>query len=51
MASSLSSLVNNLAEGIYEIKCKYKHNENMKLAALDINITTTLFYTQTLKVI
>ena len=27
MASSLSSLVNNLAEGIHEIKCKYKHDD------------------------
>ena len=25
MASSLSNLVNNLAQGIYKIKCKYGH--------------------------
>ena len=25
MASSLSNLVNNLAEGVHEIKCKYGH--------------------------
>ena len=27
MESSLSSLVNNLAEGIHKAKCKYKHND------------------------
>ena len=27
MASSLSNLVNNLAEGIHKVKCKYKHND------------------------
>ena len=26
MASSLSGLVNNLAEGVHKIKCKYEHN-------------------------
>ena len=26
MASSLSSFVNNLAEGIHKIKCKYEHD-------------------------
>ena len=26
MASSLSNLVNNLAEGIHKIKCKYEHD-------------------------
>ena len=26
MASSLSNLVNNLAEGIHKIKCKYGHD-------------------------
>ena len=25
MASSLSNLVNNFAEGVYEIKCKYEN--------------------------
>ena len=28
MASSLSNLVNNLFEGIHEIKCKYGHDKN-----------------------
>ena len=27
MASSLSNLVNNLAEGIYRNKCKYGHHD------------------------
>ena len=27
MASSLSNLIYNLAEGVYKIKCKYKHND------------------------
>ena len=27
MASSLSNLVNKLAEGIHKIKCKYKHGD------------------------
>ena len=26
MASSLSNLVNNLAEGIHKTKCKYRHD-------------------------
>ena len=27
MASSLSNLINNIAEGIHKIKCKYGHND------------------------
>ena len=27
MVSSLSNLVNNLAEGIHKIKCKYGHDD------------------------
>ena len=27
MASSLSDLVNNFVEGIYKIKCKYRHDD------------------------
>ena len=27
MASSLSNPVNNLCEGIYRIKCKYRHDD------------------------
>ena len=26
MTSSLANLVNNLAEGVYKIKCKYRHD-------------------------
>ena len=29
MASLLSNLVNNLTEGIHEIKCKYRHDDNI----------------------
>ena len=33
MASSLSNLVNNLAEGAHRVKCKYgDDDENVKLA-------------------
>ena len=27
MANSLSNLVNNLAEGIHRIECKYRHDD------------------------
>ena len=27
MASSLSNLFNNLSQGIYKIKCKYRHDD------------------------
>ena len=41
MSSSLSNLPNNLAEGIPEIKCKYRHDDkNVKLVALNTDITT-----------
>ena len=29
MASLLSNLVNNLTEGIHEIKCKYRHDDKI----------------------
>ena len=32
MASSLSNLINNLAEEFHKIKCKYGHDKNMKHA-------------------
>ena len=52
MASSVSSLVNNLPEGIHKIKCKYKDvDKNVKLAESNINIDTTFLNTQTLKMI
>ena len=28
MAISISNLINNLSEGIHEIKCKYGHHDN-----------------------
>ena len=52
MASSVSSLVNNLPGGIHKIKCKYKDvDKNVKLAESNINIDTTFLNTQTLKMI
>ena len=30
MASSLSNLANNLAEGIHQIKCKYGHDNKKR---------------------
>ena len=52
MASSLSNLVNNFAEEIHKIKCKYEHNDkNVNLAELNINIVTVFLNIQTLKMI
>ena len=52
MASSLSSLVNNLSEGIHKIKCKDEHDElDMKLVQLNIKIASAFFNTQALKMI
>ena len=31
MASSLSNAVDNLVQGIYKIKCKYRHYKNVEL--------------------
>ena len=50
MASSLSSFVNNLAEGIHKIKCKYKHNDKKcELAELNTKIATAFLNIQTSK--
>ena len=52
MASSLSNFVNNPAEGIHKIKCKYEHDvKNVKHAELNINFATVFLNTQTLKMI
>ena len=52
MTSSSSTLVNNLAEGIQKIKCKYRHdNKKSKIAGLNTNIVSTFLNTQTLKMI
>ena len=43
-----SNLVNNLAEGIHKVICKYKHDDkNVKLAELDINIVTAFLNIET----
>ena len=50
MASSLSNLVNNFAEGIHKIKCKCGHNDkNVKLAELNTKIASVFLNTQTLE--
>ena len=50
MASSLSNLVNNFAEGIHKIKCKCAHNDkNVKLAELNTKIASVFLNTQTLE--
>ena len=49
MAISLSNLVNNLSEGIHEIKCKYGQHD--KKCETYINIATGFLNTQTLKMI
>ena len=52
MASSLPNFVNNPAEGIHKIKCKYEHDvKNVKPAELNINFATVFLNTQTLKMI
>ena len=41
MVSSMTSLVNNLSEGIHGIKYKYGHDDkNVKFAELNINVAT-----------
>ena len=53
MANLLPNLVNNLAEGIHKIKCKYGHDDNfqkVKLLELNIKIANPFLNTQTLKI-
>ena len=51
MASSLSNLVNNLAEGIHEMKFKYRHdNEKCENCRLNANIASAFLNTQMLKI-
>ena len=52
MASSLSNLVDNVAEGIHTIKCKYGH-DNEKCETCEIKYKDLIFFlnTQTLKMI
>ena len=41
MARSLSNLVNNLAERLHKVKCKYGHgHKNAKSAELNIKIVS-----------
>ena len=50
MASSISTLVNKLSEGIHKIKCKYGHdNENVKLLELHTKYATDFLNTHTSK--
>ena len=52
MTRTLSSLVNNLAEEIHEIKCKYGgDNKNAKHIQLNTKILNTALNIQTLKII
>ena len=53
-ASSLSNLVNNPAEGIHRIKCKFKYDKkkkDKKHVELNINIVTVFLKTLFLKII
>ena len=49
MASLLSNLVINLAEGIHKTKCKYDGHENVKRVELNTKIVIAVLNTQTLK--
>ena len=52
MASSLSNLLNNLAERIYKIKSKYGHNDKKcETYRINISIATVFLNTQTLNMI
>ena len=52
MASSLSNLFNNLAEGIYKIKCKFGHDDkNVKFVELNTKIVSAALHIRTLKMI
>ena len=53
MKSSLSNLVNNLAEGVRKFECKNEHNnkKNVKCVELNKKIATAFLNTQTLNII
>ena len=52
MVSLLSNLVDNLAEGIHKVKCKYGHDKKtVKRVKLNTKILTALLNVQTLKMI
>ena len=50
MASSLSNIIHNLAEGIHKIKCKYGHN-NKNMRRVELNINNADLNVPTLKMI
>ena len=52
MASSLSNLVNNIAEGIHKIECKYGHDHKIwETCGIKKKIVSAVLNTQTLKMI
>ena len=52
MASSLSNLINNLADGIHKIKCKYEYgNKKCETCGINTKISSALLNTHTLKII
>ena len=52
MASSSSSLVNNLSQGNHRIKCKFEHDDkNVKHLELNTSIATVFSNIHTLKMI
>ena len=52
MASSFSSLVIDLSEGIHRIKCRYGHDDkNVRLVELIISTANGFLNMQTLKMI
>ena len=51
MASTLSNLVNNFAEGIHEIKYKNEHdNKNVKRVELKTKIVSAFLNSKSLKI-
>ena len=44
MVSSLPNLVNNVAEGINKIKCKYRHDQNVKCVELNTKVVSGQYY-------
>ena len=48
MGYSLSSLINNLSEGIHRIKCKYAHDDKKNAKHKEMNISIATFFLNTL---
>ena len=52
MGSTISNLVNNLAEGIHRTKCRYRHDKkNVKRVESKTKIVSAVLNIQTLKII